>query len=114
MFFFSSRRRHTRCLSDWSSDVCSSDLDLVACLRLLARRTPPLESARGLSPEEAARALHGAMEEASRDSVTMLLSSVSQYGPREGERPQPYLLRLSEHLIFEFLNAEFSGGSLTA
>src|SRR5258705_10033316 len=25
-FFFPSRRRHTRCLSDWSSDVCSSDL----------------------------------------------------------------------------------------
>src|SRR5437899_6106391 len=25
-FFFSSRRRHTRCLSDWNSDVCSSDL----------------------------------------------------------------------------------------
>src|SRR6266436_8501862 len=27
-FFFSSRRRHTRCSRDWSSDVCSSDLDL--------------------------------------------------------------------------------------
>src|SRR5437016_14150525 len=26
MFFFSSRRRHTRLVSDWSSDVCSSDL----------------------------------------------------------------------------------------
>src|SRR6266852_3871790 len=26
MFFFSSRRRHTRCYRDWSSDVCSSDL----------------------------------------------------------------------------------------
>src|SRR2546428_1341252 len=25
-FFFSSRRRHTRCDRDWSSDVCSSDL----------------------------------------------------------------------------------------
>ena len=25
-FFFSSRRRHTRFTSDWSSDVCSSDL----------------------------------------------------------------------------------------
>src|SRR3989304_1846896 len=25
--FFSSRRRHTRCSRDWSSDVCSSDLD---------------------------------------------------------------------------------------
>src|SRR5690242_483092 len=26
-FFFSSRRRHTRLTCDWSSDVCSSDLD---------------------------------------------------------------------------------------
>src|SRR5260370_8601308 len=26
MFFFSSRRRHTRFKCDWSSDVCSSDL----------------------------------------------------------------------------------------
>src|ERR1017187_6929952 len=26
-FFFSSRRRHTRYIGDWSSDVCSSDLD---------------------------------------------------------------------------------------
>src|SRR5258706_8953433 len=25
IFFFSSRRRHTRLVSDWSSDVCSSD-----------------------------------------------------------------------------------------
>src|SRR5947207_11535684 len=28
-FFFSSRRRHTRSLCDWSSDVCSSDLKAV-------------------------------------------------------------------------------------
>src|SRR5438874_9712510 len=28
-FFFSSRRRHTRSLRDWSSDVCSSDLSAV-------------------------------------------------------------------------------------
>src|SRR5699024_12164178 len=26
LFFFSSRRRHTRSKRDWSSDVCSSDL----------------------------------------------------------------------------------------
>src|SRR5437763_15883126 len=26
-FFFSSRRRHTRYIGDWSSDVCSSDLE---------------------------------------------------------------------------------------
>src|SRR2546422_11325981 len=29
LFFFSSRRRHTRCSRDWSSDVCSSDLNVV-------------------------------------------------------------------------------------
>src|SRR2546429_10012173 len=28
VFFFSSRRRHTRCSRDWSSDVCSSDLEI--------------------------------------------------------------------------------------
>src|SRR5690349_23921427 len=30
LFFFSSRRRHTRSLRDWSSDVCSSDLQAAA------------------------------------------------------------------------------------
>src|SRR5205807_2957054 len=29
LFFFSSRRRHTRLQGDWSSDVCSSDLEAV-------------------------------------------------------------------------------------
>src|SRR5258706_9756286 len=37
-FFFSSRRRHTRLVSDWSSDVCSSDL--------LLRTTPGNEDVR--------------------------------------------------------------------
>src|SRR6266498_3990995 len=31
-FFFSSRRRHTRCGRDWSSDVCSSDLSALTDL----------------------------------------------------------------------------------
>src|SRR5262249_56593784 len=33
VFFFSSRRRHTRLVSDWSSDVCSSDLQHDALAR---------------------------------------------------------------------------------
>ena len=86
--------------------------DLMSALRLIARLTPPLEAARGLSPEEAARAIHGAMEDASRETVRMLLGSISQYAPRDGERPQPYLLRLSECLILEFLAAEFAAGKL--
>src|SRR5699024_11388716 len=32
LFFFSSRRRHTRSKRDWSSDVCSSDLDGVVTI----------------------------------------------------------------------------------
>src|SRR2546421_7854202 len=44
-FFFSSRRRHTRSDRDWSSDVCSSDLELQRPLALaviggLALSTP--------------------------------------------------------------------------
>src|SRR2546422_5131900 len=35
-FFFSSRRRHTRCSRDWSSDVCSSDLGV-----LVVAQDPP-------------------------------------------------------------------------
>src|SRR5260221_9260449 len=44
-FFFQSRRRHTRSLCDWSSDVCSSDLDTrttpnsTCCLLRSPRRT---------------------------------------------------------------------------
>src|SRR5256884_254307 len=42
IFFFSSRRRHTRCSRDWSSDVCSSDLvfeESLAAPHLRAART---------------------------------------------------------------------------
>src|SRR5438105_7617322 len=35
LFFFSSRRRHTRSTRDWSSDVCSSDLFRSLCQRRL-------------------------------------------------------------------------------
>src|SRR5207248_4336376 len=37
-FFFSSRRRHTRSYGDWSSDVCSSDLDISRKRKLLEKQ----------------------------------------------------------------------------
>src|SRR5690348_11031033 len=40
-FFFSSRRRHTRWTGDWSSDVCSSDLNRLE-QHLHARRELPI------------------------------------------------------------------------
>src|SRR5689334_23483836 len=41
VFFFSSRRRHTRWNCDWSSDVCSSDLRSSASTLRLSRATKP-------------------------------------------------------------------------
>src|SRR5699024_11819735 len=40
-FFFSSRRRHTRSKRDWSSDVCSSDLDVEAINAISGERCNP-------------------------------------------------------------------------
>src|SRR5207249_8595071 len=53
LFFFSSRRRHTRSKRDWSSDVCSSDLPGDAGVELGERQTE--------------RAIFCAREEAVRD-----------------------------------------------
>src|SRR3712207_2735623 len=39
LFFFSSRRRHTRYWRDWSSDVCSSDLERLPACRSTSRRS---------------------------------------------------------------------------
>src|SRR5436309_4869934 len=48
-FFFSSRRRHTRFSRDWSSDVCSSDLDGAATIaRELEERARSLKRQCGI------------------------------------------------------------------
>src|SRR2546422_11778026 len=47
-FFFSSRRRHTRCSRDWSSDVCSSDLEPLGRLAAVSAR-PPQSSGDGVA-----------------------------------------------------------------
>src|ERR1022692_1064135 len=51
IFFFSSRRRHTRLQGDWSSDVCSSDLPEVSAL-------PNSRFAHGLHPGESGTGPH--------------------------------------------------------
>src|SRR5258706_8154600 len=51
VFFFSSRRRHTRLVSDWSSDVCSSDLYCyplpTGCYEIDLKVFPPTPSGSG-------------------------------------------------------------------
>src|SRR5437868_10574893 len=53
-FFFSSRRRHTRSKRDWSSDVCSSDLDSVLSGRGVDDPAPRAAPAATKSPAKLA------------------------------------------------------------
>src|SRR5688500_19674345 len=46
-FFFSSRRRHTRLQGDWSSDVCSSDLETDEVAASLTGEDPRARATRG-------------------------------------------------------------------
>src|SRR2546430_6275994 len=60
VFFFSSRRRHTRFDCDWSSDVCSSDLPAAVHGRALWLRGGALPGCRGRElPLARASVLHG-------------------------------------------------------
>src|SRR5260370_11729466 len=81
--------------------------ELAPALRRLARLTPPLEIASGTGLQEAARALHATLAAAKRETVRLLVSAISNEAPREGEHPQPYLIRRSESLIFQFIHQEF-------
>src|SRR5690606_40393403 len=47
VFFFSSRRRHTRFSRDWSSDVCSSDLQTAWALGLATNHAAGTSGAHG-------------------------------------------------------------------
>src|SRR5438094_9624728 len=58
IFFFSSRRRHTRSYGDWSSDVCSSDLtasDRTCAIRAVTRVAVRMAQVRSLAVGPARR-----------------------------------------------------------
>src|SRR5690606_39896884 len=67
VFFFSSRRRHTRFSRDWSSDVCSSHLQVAVGFAIAWWRFPG-GLAGGLLPWDGAWALPGVLATA-RDEV---------------------------------------------
>src|SRR5215204_2226417 len=75
VFFFSSRRRHTRSLCDWSSDVCPSDLAGVHLELLRPGQRRAVD--RGLRP---AGAVGGAFEQVGADLLERELEQV---------RPEP-------------------------
>src|SRR5689334_23660543 len=77
LFFFSSRRRHTRWNCDWSSDVCSSDLGGAARTRSPRRRHVPRSRPRQDRAEdsgEGERGHHG-QDRPARDRKSTRLNS---------------------------------------
>src|SRR2546426_6523510 len=70
-FFFSSRRRHTRLQGDWSSDVCSSDLDVEPDLE-------PVRTARD-APADVLRDTHvGPIYHRQEDGVALGVRTAAQ------------------------------------
>src|SRR5438046_7659406 len=85
LFFFSSRRRHTRLVSDWSSDVCSSDLEHADA--------QPETQAEAVDALIEAGQEEGILDATNRD----LIQSVVQFSEktvREAMKPRPEIVAL--------------------
>src|SRR5690606_40991110 len=72
MFFFSSRRRHTRFSRDWSSDVCSSDLKLPILAALAAAFLAQPATAQPASAPRTAVVAHADLDLATHKGVKTL------------------------------------------
>src|SRR5439155_14038040 len=81
IFFFSSRRRHTRWPRDWSSDVCSSDLSFDPPSRRLRLRA----QARGF-PSAIGGSNEGGPRRATRTAISRCLAAPRANRRRSEER----------------------------
>src|SRR5207245_3471489 len=89
-FFFSSRRRHTRCYRDWSSDVCSSDLFSTAFVSggaalLLQVNTRTNQEAAADALGETANELPGGLGDGRIDLYRALMSVIRSEERRVGK-----------------------------
>src|SRR5256885_11016442 len=110
IFFFSSRRRHTRLQGDWSSDVCSSDLPMTQSeseafvAALLAAELYPLHDFEHAAHFEGCLPVE---EIASRGIETLRFGPMKPIGlehPITGERPHAVVQLRKEDLSDEYFN----------
>src|SRR6266516_7374398 len=92
VFFFPSRRRHTRSYGDWSSDVCSSDLrpmlsEKVLETELNQNRTPEPSTSRSSSPS--LRPLPPKSRRTSRQQTSLPPKSPQPKSSPRQKSPQP-------------------------
>src|SRR2546430_2463036 len=95
VFFFSSRRRHTTFDCDWSSDVCSSDLNAFASIPIGARtRTAPKRMVRSrlafatkiTRPKPRSAPVHSPMTAPIRARFSEMRAPEKRYGSALGTR----------------------------
>src|SRR6266852_8095843 len=91
-FFFSSRRRHTRCYRDWSSDVCSSDLSVtpakageIRIKSLVVNTSYFNDYAERIKEFENVFNIRGSVKQRERDVVMGGLGLIAQFA--EGDAP---------------------------
>src|SRR3989442_5817300 len=95
-FFFTSRRRHTRCGRDWSSDVCSSDLLQALYTDALNRTIDPagqsayLKAMAGGMTPKAVVSIIVTSKEYQRDLVSAYRSEERRVGKECRSRWSPY------------------------
>src|SRR5438876_9054110 len=82
IFFFSSRRRHTRWTGDWSSDVCSSDLLRGKKAELEQLRTEADQATRRGDLQKAAEITYGKIPALEREiaAIEQRLAEIQKKG----------------------------------
>src|SRR5688572_31084017 len=101
LVFFSSRRRHTRFDCDWSSDVCSSDLEMFGL--------SPMPERTDLKPVITGRAEsdHVIVEKIHFQSSPGLYVTANLYLPKKISGPLPTILYLCGHAIVKTNNISY-------
>src|SRR6266849_810464 len=103
-FFFSSRRRHTRSTRDWSSDVCSSDLDAanrlftmpqsdVVMLPIPMNNAAPVRQMNAIISEYSTRSCP--LSDLQNDEIVLYNNTSSSTRPASW----PYLFRTNRHRL---------------
>src|SRR2546430_6154283 len=119
LFFFSSRRRHTRFDCDWSSDVCSSDL---SCFHHQGHRSAcplrvgPIDERRRLAIDSARTdVFHHAGDGDQRSRDVALPERAAHNGRRRFPRPETVCERLADqpHGSWLLIGKETSGAQRT-
>src|ERR1039457_7567224 len=99
LFFFSSRRRHTRLQGDWSSDVCSSDLPhpeekaIVEAAPETALYVAALKQKNRKVVALALRQLLRLLREYPRESFLAAVQEAARYGLYDLDRLERMILR---------------------